>query len=132
MNENGMKFFNDRGICFPERHYMLPPLDRVPSLDTLIAQGSYIVLHAPRMSGKTTAIKACARRINTDPGSPYFAFYLGLGMVGGIEDPEEGMAQIVRMIHHDLHFSSVGAEGRRKRPPAVRRAGEGDAGRGRP
>ena len=58
------KYFNIAGPCFPSEHYMLPALDRMPEIHRLVAQRQYFVIHAPRQTGKTTAVKALAREIN--------------------------------------------------------------------
>ena len=46
---------------------MLPPTVRLPNLERLIRQESYFVIHAPRQTGKTTAILALAKQL-TDSG----------------------------------------------------------------
>ncbi len=56
-----MRFFNITGSCDPARHYMIPTEQRLPSCEALIAKGAYFVVHAPRQTGKTTAMKALAR-----------------------------------------------------------------------
>ena len=58
------KYFNVAGPCFPADHYMLPALDRMPEVRRLVGQKAYFVVHAPRQTGKTTALKALAREIN--------------------------------------------------------------------
>lgn len=60
-----MKFFNTAGPCNPEDHYMLPALERLEAfnIERLIAQKSYFVLHAPRQTGKTTAMLELARQL---------------------------------------------------------------------
>ena len=52
------KCFNIAGPCFPDEHYMLPALERLPGIMRIVEQRSYFVLHAARQSGKTTALKA--------------------------------------------------------------------------
>ena len=52
------KTFNVAGPCFPAKHYMLPALDRMPEIRRLVEQEMYLVVHAPRQTGKTTAFKA--------------------------------------------------------------------------
>jgi hypothetical protein len=42
---------------------MLPPTVRLPSLERLIRQHSYFVIHAPRQTGKTTAMLALAKEL---------------------------------------------------------------------
>ena len=50
------RWFNVAGPCRPDIHYMLPATARLPDVMRLIAQQSYFVLHAPRQTGKTTAM----------------------------------------------------------------------------
>ena len=59
-----MKRFNTTGPCFPDEHYMMPALDRLPRIRELVAGGDYFVVHAPRQTGKTTALQALASEIN--------------------------------------------------------------------
>lgn len=57
------KWFNTAGPCQADIHYMLPPLARLPQLERLIAQQGYFVIHAPRQTGKTTAMLALAEAL---------------------------------------------------------------------
>ena len=59
--------FNTAGPCVPEDHYMLPPEPRLIGVRMLIERKQYFVLHAPRQTGKTTALLALAERL-TDEG----------------------------------------------------------------
>lgn len=54
-----MRFFNTAGPVNPQKHYCLPPLARlnVEELLGLIRQEKYFVLHAPRQTGKTSALR---------------------------------------------------------------------------
>jgi hypothetical protein len=61
-----MKYFNTTGPCFPEDHYMLPALPRLPEMRSLIDQKLYFVLHAARQTGKTTSMLALARELTTE------------------------------------------------------------------
>jgi hypothetical protein len=58
-----MRHFNTAGPCDPDIHYMLPPLTRLPSLRALIEQRTYFVIHAPRQTGKTTAMLSLAKQL---------------------------------------------------------------------
>ena len=58
-----MKRFNTTGPCFPDEHYMMPALDRLPGVRDLVARGDYFVVHAPRQTGKTTALQALVSEI---------------------------------------------------------------------
>jgi DNA polymerase III delta prime subunit len=57
------RWFNVAGPCKPDIHYMLPATARLPDVLRLIAQQSYFVLHAPRQTGKTTAMLALAQEL---------------------------------------------------------------------
>ena len=61
------RFFNTSGPCEPGRHYMLPPLRRLPTVLGLIEQQLYFLLQAPRQAGKSTALRELARAL-TDSG----------------------------------------------------------------
>ncbi|MGF1512138.1 MAG: AAA family ATPase [Elainellaceae cyanobacterium] len=57
------KWFNVAGPCQSDIHYMLSPLERLPQLSRLIQQRGYFVIHAPRQTGKTTAMLALAQQL---------------------------------------------------------------------
>lgn len=61
-----MRYFNTAGPCMPERHYMLPPVPRLPEALPLIQEGMYFVVHAPRQTGKTTTLRALARQLTAE------------------------------------------------------------------
>ncbi|MGJ5675569.1 MAG: AAA family ATPase [Nostochopsis sp.] len=56
-------WFNTAGPCQADIHYMLPPIVRLPNLSRLIEQRNYFVIHAPRQTGKTTAMLALAKQL---------------------------------------------------------------------
>ena len=57
------KWFNTAGPCQADIHYMLSPLERLPNLKRLVDQRGYFVIHAPRQTGKTTAMLALAQQL---------------------------------------------------------------------
>ncbi|QNP31207.1 ATP-binding protein [Cylindrospermopsis curvispora GIHE-G1] len=59
------RWFNIAGPCKDNIHYMLSPTSRLPDLSMLIEQESYFVLHAPRQTGKTTAMLSLAKQLTT-------------------------------------------------------------------
>ena len=59
------RWFNTAGPCRPDKHYMLSPTSRLPDLEMLIEQESYFVVHAPRQTGKTTAMLALAKELTS-------------------------------------------------------------------
>ncbi|MCY4025604.1 MAG: ATP-binding protein, partial [Acidobacteria bacterium] len=65
---DGRRFFTTAGPVKPDRHYCIPPLDRLDLDDVLALVGDekYFVLHAPRQTGKTSALLALRDRLNAD------------------------------------------------------------------
>ncbi len=57
------RWFNTAGPCKADIHYMLSPLGRLPQLQRVIDQQGYFVLHAPRQTGKTTAMLSLAQSL---------------------------------------------------------------------
>ena len=86
------KYFNVAGPCFPAKHYMLPALDRMPEIRRLVEQEMYFVIHAPRQTGKTTAVKALVREIN-EKGEKV-ALYCTLETLQNATDVDWAMNQI--------------------------------------
>ena len=62
-----MRFFSTAGPVRPDDHYAIPPLDRVDvdELLSLIRAKQYFVLHAPRQTGKTSALIALRDLLNS-------------------------------------------------------------------
>ena len=62
-----MRFFNTAGPVRPDDHYAIPPRDRVDvdELLALIRAKQYFVLHAPRQTGKTSALIALRDLLNS-------------------------------------------------------------------
>ncbi|MBF0220181.1 MAG: ATP-binding protein, partial [Gammaproteobacteria bacterium] len=74
------KFFNTAGPQIAADHYTLNPLTRIDwdEIYTLIAQKRYFLLHAPRQTGKTTALAAMAETLNRE--GRYTALYVNIEM----------------------------------------------------
>ncbi len=66
MTTTAMRFFNTAGPIKAEMHYHIPPLTRldVDDLLLLIRQEKYFVLHAPRQTGKTSALLSLRDDLN--------------------------------------------------------------------
>ena len=60
------RFFNTAGPVFPADHYCIPPLERfdLDEILRLIRAKRYFVLHAPRQTGKTSALLALRDLLN--------------------------------------------------------------------
>ena len=61
-----MRFFNTAGPIQRDRHYHVPPLERLDADEVrlLIRQWKYFVLHAPRQTGKTSALLELRDELN--------------------------------------------------------------------
>ena len=61
-----MRFFNTEGPVRPADHYCIPPLARIDleAVLRLIRDKKYFVLHAPRQTGKTSALLALRDLLN--------------------------------------------------------------------
>ena len=94
-----MRFFNTAGPVNCEDHYCLPPLERFDLADilSLIEQKKYFVLHAPRQTGKTSALLALMEHLNRR--GPYRALYANLE-VG--QSAREDIAAAMRAIVNEI------------------------------
>ena len=63
-----MRFFNTTGPVTAERRYCIPPLDRMDLAEVrrLVAEDRCFVLHAPRQTGKTSALLALQDLLNQE------------------------------------------------------------------
>ena len=72
-----MRFFNTTGPVRPAKHYAIPPLSRL-DLDevlSLVRDERYFVLHAPRQTGKTSALLALRDLLNGGGEGDYRCVY---------------------------------------------------------
>jgi len=99
------KCFNIAGPCFPDEHYMLPALERLPGIMRIVAQRSYFVLHAARQSGKTTALKALVRELNWQGKKN--ALYFTVETVQRFTNPKDGIPLIVERMRSALAINPV-------------------------
>ena len=91
-----MRFFNTTGPVRPKEHYSIPPLERLDldSVLTLIRQQKYFVLHAPRQTGKTSALLALRDLLNS--GGDYRCVYANVEAgQAAREDIQEAMRAIL-------------------------------------
>ena len=109
MTTTAMRFFNTAGPIDAEMHYHLPPLSRldVEDLLLLIRQRKYFVLHAPRQTGKTTALLALRDLLNA--GGDYRCVYVNVeGGQAAREDMETAMRAILGEL--ELALETLGGE----------------------
>ena len=72
-----MRFFNTEGPVRAGDHYCIPPLTRVDLDDVLalVRNQKYFVLHAPRQTGKTSALLALRDLLNAGGAGDYRCVY---------------------------------------------------------
>ncbi len=70
------KFFCTAGPVKPNDHYYVPPKLNNQEIQTLITQKKYFILHAPRQTGKTTAVSELIKKINQE--NQYTALYVNV------------------------------------------------------
>ena len=90
-----MRFFTTAGPIKPARHYCIPPLERL-DLDAVLAlirDEKYFVLHAPRQTGKTSALLALRDLLNAE--GVYRCVYVN---VEGGQAMREDVEQVMRTI----------------------------------
>ncbi len=68
-----MRFFNTEGPMRPAKHYTIEPLSRMDlgELLDLVQRERYFVLHAPRQTGKTSALIALRDLLNSGEAGDY-------------------------------------------------------------
>ena len=93
-----MRFFNTAGPMQPDEHYCIPPLSRLDQREllTLIRQRRYFVLHAPRQTGKTSALLALRDLLNGGAEGAYRCVYANVEAgQAAREDVEPAMRAIL-------------------------------------
>ena len=90
-----MRFFNTTGPIRAAKHYCIPPLDRLNLAEVrrLIRDERYFVLHAPRQTGKTSALLALRDLLNGE--GHYRCVYVN---VEGGQALREDVEQVTRTL----------------------------------
>jgi len=78
-----MRTFNTAGPCDEQRHYVVPPESRLPEAAGLVEGLGYFVVHAPRQTGKTTTLRALARRLTAEGRHAALHFSCEAGQAAG-------------------------------------------------
>ena len=126
-----MRFFNTAGPVVPEIHYCVAPLGRLDAdeLLLLIRQRKYFVLHAPRQTGKTSALLALRDKLNA--GGDFRCVYANLEAGQALREDVEGA---MRAILYEMELQARATLGDELPasvwPGILQRAGPGNAFRG--
>ncbi len=94
-----MRTFNTAGPIVPARHYHIAPLGRVnrDEIYELIEDWRYFILHAPRQTGKTSALLALMDELNQ--AGRYRALYVNVeGAQAARENTHEAMESILNEL----------------------------------
>ena len=104
-----MRFFNTTGPVVAADHYRIPPLERLNFVEVrrLIRDKRYFVLHAPRQTGKTSALLALRDLLNAE--DDFHCVYVN---VEGGQAAREDVEQVTRTFLGELasRARSVGDE----------------------
>ncbi len=94
-----MRFFNTTGPVVAADHYCIPPLERLNLTEVrrFIRDKRYFVLHAPRQTGKTSALLALRELLNAE--GDYRCVYVN---VEGGQAAREDVEQVMRTILGEL------------------------------
>ncbi|WP_239373565.1 ATP-binding protein [Frankia sp. Cj5] len=106
------RWFNTAGPCLPAFHYMIPASLRLPEAPGLVEQLGYFVVHAPRQTGKTTALRALAEELTAMGDYAALHFSCELGEAAG---DDYGAAQ--RGLLHEVSRRAKAALTPELRPP---------------
>ena len=128
-----MRFFNTAGPVVAADHYCIPPLERL-NLDEvlgLVREKRYFVLHAPRQTGKTSALLSLQDLLNGGTEGDFRCVYANLEAGQAMrEDVDAAMRAILYEMELQAH-ATLGDESLASVWPAIlERAGPGNALRG--
>ena len=100
-----MRDFNTAGPVRPAKHYCIPPLERLNLREVLalIRKERYFVMHAPRQTGKTSALLALRDLLNGGTVGDYRCVYVN---VETAQTAREDVAQAVRNILNMLRYEA--------------------------
>ena len=96
-----MRCFNTSGPIDAGDHYHIPPLERL-DLDyvlDLIRMKKYFILHAPRQTGKTSALKALQGHLNSGAEGNYRCLHVNIEMAQAArQDVERAIPSVLQVL----------------------------------
>ena len=130
MGSSVMRKFNTEGPIRADRHYHIPPLTRIDLDDMLglIRDEKYFVLHAPRQTGKASALLALRDLLNSGQAGDFRCVYAN---VEAGQAMRENIAEGIRAVLAELGFRASVTLGdetlERLWPDLLARVGPGQA-----
>ena len=93
-----MKTFGLRGPVIPEKHYVVPRTAELADFTARMKEGHYIVLFAPRQTGKTTFFRTALASLATEEKGSYFPIQLNFEIYSECSPAEfyEGFSDDIR------------------------------------
>ena len=125
-----MRFFNTSGPIVPADHYHIPPLDRLDldELLRLVRTKRYFTLHAPRQTGKTSALFAFRDLLNGGSVGDFRAVYVNVEVAQPSRgDRRSAMREILGELGSEAEESLGDPFVNRIWPEALERRGPGGA-----
>ena len=100
-----VRTFNTAGPVRAHRHYQIAPLSRIDLEDVLglIRDEKYFVLHAPRQTGKTSALLALRDLLNGGKAGDFRCLY---ATVENAQAVRENVAEAMRTVLAELAFQA--------------------------
>ena len=105
MTTEAVRTFNTAGPVRAHRHYQIAPLSRIDLEDVLglIRDEKYFVLHAPRQTGKTSALLALRDLLNGGEAGDFRCVYTN---VENGQAMRENVAEAMRTVLAELAFQA--------------------------
>lgn len=97
------KFFNTAGPIVPELHYYIPSFERIDwdEIQNFADSRKYFLLHAPRQTGKTSALLEMMEQFNQD--NRYAAVYCNIEMAQvARNDVARGMGSVCQALAESI------------------------------
>ena len=95
-----MRRFGTQGRVYPERHYIVPRTEEIADFIVRIKEGRYIVLFAPRQTGKTTFFRLALDTL-TAASSNYFPIQLNFEIYKNLS-PADFYDAFYRRVHKEI------------------------------
>ena len=102
-----MRTFATAGPIVAADHYHIPPLERIDLEETLglVRDKRYFVLHAPRQTGKTSALLALRDLLNSGEAGEWRCVY------ANFEVGQAGREDTARAMRHARRICAPGTPG---------------------
>ena len=95
-----MRRFGTQGRVYPDRHYVVPRTEEIADFIERVKEGRYIVLFAPRQTGKTTFFRWALEALTTQDAT-YFPIQLDFQIVRNTE-PATFYERLYYMIQREI------------------------------